>query len=349
MRIRLPSFLTRDLPRKAVAVFFAIMIWLAADSQLHEFQSFRDVPVSLNYDASRLAVERRTQTATVTLRGARRRLSRVQTSDILVKAEVPVVAEGVYQCEIRLTADNVKAPPGTRVDGLVPSTLTVQVDRMVSKSVPVKIKETGELAPGYRVVQRALTPPTVQATGPSRVMEGVEQVFTEPVPLDETIVQNFDVGGVAVALAPTVHCTPATVRVAYEIAKFTGMQNFNELPVLVLAVRGTEGLRVKPLPAVSVMLSGPKASLESLHASDVRPFVDLSRATAPGRYPCPVHVWVDPVYKLSVEQVLPADLEVEIEGPAQEPAQGGTPPGPAPAQEPPPVPPGSKPANGSAP
>ena len=349
MRIRLPSFLIRDLPRKAVAVFFAIMIWLAADSQLHEFQSFRDVPISLNYDANRIAVERRTQTATVTLRGARRRLSRVQTPDILVTAEVPVVAEGVYQCEIRLTADNVKAPPGTRVDGLVPSTLTVQVDRMVSKSVPVKIKETGELAPGYRIVQRVPTPPVVQATGPSRVMEGVEQVFTEPVPLDETIVQNFDVGGVKVALAPSVRCSPAAVRVAYEVAKFTGMQNFNDLPVLVLFARGMEGVHVKPLPAVSVMLSGPKASLDSLHASDVRPFVDVSRAAAPGRYPCPVHVWVDPVYKLSVEQVLPADIEVEIDGPAPAPAEGGSPPSQTPAPGASTPPPGDKPGNGAPP
>ncbi len=327
--MHVPSFIRNDFPRKLTAFGFAVIIWLAAGMQLREYTVFRDVPVTLVYDARRLDISQRAPTVTVMLKGNPRRLATVRTNDIQITAHVPEVAAGVQQCEIRLTDENVKTPLGTRFNRVVPATFSVDVDVIATKVLPVKVDEIGELTPGYRIVKRVIQPETVRVEGPSRVLEQQTFVPAEPVPLDDTVVERFDMMR-RITTPAALRCEPDSVRVSFDVVKYTGVRNYNDLPVHILGGADGAVTVASVLPRVSVLLSGPATSLEALRAADIRPFVDLTGVPGPGRHPCRVQVWLDPAARLSVEKVLPDTIEIEVVE-ARRRDTTGAPPAPPPA------------------
>jgi len=235
MRLRAPRFFRRDFLRKLVAAFFAVLIWLAVDSQLHDFATVHDIPVTLRYEPDKLILERRVLTADVTLRGSRKRLQSLKSTDVRIAAEVPVVPDGIYHYDIRLSPDNVSSLPGTRVASIDPESVRVQLDRIVSRDdVPVRVRKTGELGPGYRVLGVRTVPSTVTVTGPGKILQDITEIVTEPILLDETVIRSFEQTEVRLVPTPRVEIHPQAVLVAYEIAKHSGQQDFAELPIQVM-------------------------------------------------------------------------------------------------------------------
>jgi YbbR domain-containing protein len=312
MKIHIPKFIREDFLRKSVAVFFAALIWFAVNSQLHEFETFHDIPVTFRHQSDKVALERRIVTARVQLRGAHRRLQDIQSSDITITAQIPVVPEGVYSYDVHLSADNVRTPPGTRVESIEPENVRVQVDRIISREIPVRVRETGELAYGYKVVQRNVLPPKVSVTGPSRIVEEVDSVTTEPVLLDETVRRSFEVDEVQVVPIPRLRINPENVHVSYDITHQSGEKVFTDLPIRVLLPRDSQLTLENSLPVVTVNVRGPNTALEPLKAHMVRPFIDLSAITAPGRYTFKVNVWIDETNRFIVEQIHPHEVNVVL-------------------------------------
>ena len=141
MNVHIPGFIRNDALRKVVAIFFAALIWLAVDAELHETLLLRNVPVSVQYDPSVVVLRDSALTVDVTLRGSRKRLDDVSSGDIGIVAQVPSdIHEGVYFYGIGLSSKNNvrRTPPGIRVVGIIPNRLEVQIDRIVTKAnVPV--------------------------------------------------------------------------------------------------------------------------------------------------------------------------------------------------------------------
>ncbi|MCF7854572.1 MAG: hypothetical protein K9N51_07240 [Candidatus Pacebacteria bacterium] len=326
MRLHVPKFIARDFSRKFVATFFAVLIWLAVSNQLHDFETFHDVPVSLRYPADKLFLDRKIETATVTLRGARRRLEDLQSSDITLAARIPVVPEGVYYYDLHLSADDVNEPPGTKVTSITPENIRVQLDRIVSKDVPVRVRESGEPGYGYKIVERTVVPSTVTIAGPSKIVNEIDDIMTEAVILDESLVENFEMDEVRLIPIPRVDVSPKSVHIAYEVARHSGQKAFTDLPIRILKNKDS-ALQVKgPLPKAQVTVRGSKSVLDALKDHAVRPFVDITSVSSPGRYTFPVNAWVEGPSRVTVEYVHPPDVDVVI-------AVGGTdspPPAPKP-------------------
>lgn len=324
MNMRLPHIIRDDLPRKSVALFFAVLIWFAVRNQLHDFATFHDVPVTLQYEPDKIVVERRILTASVSLRGARRRLETLQASDITVTADIPVVPAGVYSYDLRFSPANVREPPGTSVTSITPTSARIQVDRIIQKELPVRVRESGQLGYGYRVVERTILPSRVTATGPSRVLEDVTEVTTEPIVLDETLIQSFKMDQLDLIPMPRVNFRPDTVHVAYEITRHSGQKALMELPIRVLTDETSDLQLVGELPSASVTLRGPRITLDTLRPHSVRPFVDVTAVTNPGRYTFPLKVWVEAPSTLVVEYVHPPEVDVVLrrsDAPAPQPEE----------------------------
>ncbi len=314
MRVLPPSFIRSDFPRKAVALFFAILIWFAIDVQLHETFLLQDVPVSLSYDPGEVVLDEKVYTVDVLLRGSRRRLETISTSDIRIEAEIDSrVPVGLYFYRLVLTPSNVtRTPPGIRVSSISPSALGIHLDRIVTKhNVPVRVRFDGELRQGYKKIRHAVIPTTVDIKGPNRILKDIAELTTDPIPLDEAVVQDFEAD---VRLTPIRSVQmPGKVHVAVEIAKHSSQQVLHNVKMFVLY--GPErGLRiVNELPDVSVTLYGSREALQELGDDTIRPFIDISSITGPGEYRQPVHVWIDGQTDLTAEYVQPKTVDVILQ------------------------------------
>jgi YbbR domain-containing protein len=311
LKLGIPGFIRKDFLRKLVAFFFAVLVWKAVDVQLHEFETISSVPVRINYEAGKIVVDNRLVTADVTVRGSRRRLQKLQVTDLSINADVPVVEEGVRNYELRLSPSDVRTPPGVRVQSISPSRIQIPVDRIVSRDVPVRVNDQGELSPGYRVQERKVVPSNVTVIGPSKIVNDISRLSTEAILLRDNLTHDFNQDNVALEIPANVQVSPRTVHVAYSIARHTAQKNVNDIPIRVLFDRDSQIRLKKELPKVSITVRGTKTELEKLQPHMVRAFVDLSTITGSGNYQRPVNTWVENP-AITVEYVHPETVQVEL-------------------------------------
>lgn len=324
MKLSIPNFIRRDFLRKAVAIFFAVLIWLAIDVQLHETSLLQNVPVTINYDPSEVVLEDTVYTVDVLVKGSRRRLETVTSGDIRIEASIPShVPVGIYFYYLGISPRNVShTPPGIRVSSISPSNLDIQLDRIVTKgNVPVRVRYDGELRQGYKLIRHSVIPMTVDIRGPNKIVKDVTELMTEPIFLDETVVQDFEVD---VRLAPLGKVQmPEKVHVAVTIAKQSSQQAYHGRDMMVLGSPSGRLRVANELPEVSVTLYGSRKALEALDEHAVRPFVDVSSITSPGTYRQPVNIWINGATGLTAEFIQPktADVVLVPMEPSETPSQ----------------------------
>jgi len=317
MTLPLPQWLRRDFGRKALALFFAILIWMAVTRRLQDTADFHGVPVRITTGPGIVVLNDRTPTVDVTVSGSKRRLQRLTVDDIHIEAKIDYLPPGLYFRNIRVTPENVRTPLGIKVVEIRPETVQVTVDRIESRpNVPVRVRFEGTPRKDYTVLRHTVVPPTVAVSGPSRTVRSVDEVSTEYVSL-EGAVQSFQKDGVKLLVEEGLQVHPATVSVKVEIGRSGAEKAFDKLPLLVLCPPAYP-LRVRgPLPTVGVTLHGPQAVLNGTDETKIRPFIDISNLTNPGTYRRPVRVWLaEP--KASVQFVQPSMVEIELVPPSGE-------------------------------
>lgn len=324
MRLRLPGFFTHDLERKALALFLALLVWVSVSAKVrNEDVTLRNVPVLVKYDPAVVVVRDPATTVDVTVRGSRRRLEEISSQDVQIVVTVPnTIHEGVYQYGTGLSPKaNVKhVPMGVRVIAITPDRVELRIDRIVTKAnVPVKVERAGTLREGYEVTRTTAVPDAVTLKGPHRDLLDILSVSTEPILLDDTVVQDFSVTARLVPI-PGVQM-PEAVRVDVAVTRRTLPRTLHGVPLAVL-INPASDLRVEgPLPQVAVTVRGPKAALDALSEVSVCPFADLSAVTAPGRYRRQVNTWITGLPDVQVEATTPASVEITLRA-AAEPLPG---------------------------
>jgi YbbR domain-containing protein len=187
---------------------------------------------------------------------------------------------------VQLTPDQIHVPFGFRVVKITPSLLTLNLERTLRKTVPVRPRVIGRPAAGYEVAEVTSEPPDVRVAGPKSRVQEIESAFTEPVSVqgaDRTVE-----GLIAVGLEdPLLRLEDGSrVRVVAQVREVHERRAFEGLKVVA---------RDRPaqlLPSlVRVVVEGPASELRRLTAGDLRPFVTVPREGAvPGRLPVTVEI-----------------------------------------------------------
>lgn len=181
----LKNFATKNLGIKIVAIVFALMLWgyIMADVNPVQPKQVNDVKISLegtNDLMSRhlIVVEEMSGTANVTVASNINNHNRLDASRINCTASVATItAPGTYQLPLEVTVQN---DLGT-VQSVSPATITVEIDRLISKTVPVRVDLEGEMDEGYEIVSRNVAN-AISIEGAARYIEPVSRaVATIPI------------------------------------------------------------------------------------------------------------------------------------------------------------------------
>ena len=311
---RLPRFLREDWLRKSMALAFAVLLWFYVNEQLRDEETFHDVPVTISYDKGMLYLEKNTVAVNIRVRGSFQQLQKLRGSDLKVTATILAdeVPAGKLAYDLRLTSANVEAPIGIRVESIDPPLQQIQVDRMETKSgVPVRVRYAGSLADGYQISRCTIVPSQVEVRAPSQILQDIQELVTDPVPLDATLTTGFEMEK---KLVPISRVVPGTsiVHVQVEISKQSIQQAYESLIITVLTDPLLPWEVIEPLSPVTVVLRGPQPVLDSMDKSAIRPFIDLSKVTTPGYYRRPVQVWTSGAVGVVVESVTPSIVDVTV-------------------------------------
>jgi YbbR domain-containing protein len=205
----------------------------------------------------------------VTLEGSQGKLAELSARNLVARADVTNLKPGDRVARL---SDNIKMdlPEGVRIIEVSPRTVTLHLEPVVVRAVPVEARFEGELPEGFERLGVQVTPPQVRLRGPESHVQALDKAYTETISLAGQR-ETLTVPQAAVDI-PDHKVTPLdpTVSVRVEIAEEQQQRRFTNVPV-----RSAAGGPATPANA-SVTLRGPRSLVESLRPEDVRLVVEVA-------------------------------------------------------------------------
>lgn len=277
MRIAWARLLTKAaLP--LVSLFIAVILWLYAVGEQSVEVSLK-IPLKVEPPKGRMTVLSSTrQNVTLRLSVPRNILSVLSQQSVHAFHQIKEVEKpGEYN--FRIEPRDIQLPPGNiRILNIHPEAVTVTLDELIVQKLPLRVPLNGVPAKGYLVDSKKieLNPNAALIEGPKGKLEKLEAIQT----------QALDVVGrtrsfrrkVSLELDPDLRSITKdlVVDVFVPIQREYGVNVFHDVPVKVLKdPRSPAAVTIQP-ETVSFALSGPKEVLDTLAASDLLVFIDVS-------------------------------------------------------------------------
>ncbi|MBE6370008.1 MAG: hypothetical protein E7056_07615 [Lentisphaerae bacterium] len=294
------DFICNDYWRKAVALFLALLLYLAISprtSEKHE-KSFSNVNVEIELPANVAMSSGERPKVKLTLNGDIKSLDNVDPGLLKIRAQVHAEADRLTKGEtylLRLRFDDVIGLPyGVRVTAISPRDLPLNLERVVSKQLEVRPRYDSQdkLLPDFDVTGVQFVPAKVLLSGPEQVMESIKAIYTEPIPLNEQVTDSFEYRAV-LRVPQGTRCDHSQVDAYVEVVKAITTHTFRVGPLSInQSADSTRKFKVSdPSPnQVSVKLSGPRGTLARLHSREINASVSLGHIDKAGTYRLKVSV-----------------------------------------------------------
>lgn len=108
-------------------------------------------------------------------------LKSLASGQMKIKADLSGLPAGINRIDI--DQDTVSLPPGIRFKRIEPSVIEINIDKLIEKEVLVQADFTGRLSPGLIMKEVAVMPDKIRITGPGKILDNIQTVFTTPIPL----------------------------------------------------------------------------------------------------------------------------------------------------------------------
>jgi YbbR domain-containing protein len=172
--------LTRNLGWKLGSLALSVLLWFAVVGE-PELTTVQSVPVFYqNVTPGLLLDPDAPDTLEVELRGTSGSLTHDNLSSIRAVVNLSAIAQPGQQT-FTISSKDVSLPQGVTFLSAVPSQLRLQLERPLSKDVPVQIHVIGEPAEGYAVTQEEADPPTLRITGPEGRVRKAQGALTDAI------------------------------------------------------------------------------------------------------------------------------------------------------------------------
>jgi len=275
--------LTSNLGAKIVALLFAIFLWLHVTAQQIENQGFR-VPLSLaGVPDSLTIIHEIPEFVEVSIRGPRSDLLKLR---LIGRLKATVDLEGVKRGKVNIPLSpailNVSEDFDPRdIEIEEPKSLTLNFERVVTRTVPVRVAFRGEIPQEIIITgDPAIIPDRVQVQGAMSIVSGITAVSTEEIDIRGkrgkfTQETPIEVGGRNMVVSPR------NVLVEMELSK-RGVRTLANLPPTIL--QDTEDVAVIYSPkTVSLTIEGPEEIIREITSDKVSILIDIT-TKAPGAY-----------------------------------------------------------------
>jgi YbbR domain-containing protein len=280
---KLGRYLRSDTGLRILSAALAVMLWLFVNSGQHESQLTLQVPVTYrSLPRDLLIVNPSPNFVTVDVLGPPTLLSLLDPGRLALRFDLSGASPG--QMTFRLSRSMFRLPRQSHIAKLTPSIITLQIDRIISEQVPVRLVITGPAARGYKVAATELEPAKVIVTGPAHIVSELKQIDTEPV----------DIAGAASDITKEANLVAPGGRITLSLNKVQARVTLGEIIAnrefrgLSVAVRDTAH-KFKLTPGhANVTVRGPVLKLSNLDLSKAV-YVEAGGAT-PGWHELPLQV-----------------------------------------------------------
>ncbi len=305
---RLRQVFTRNLALKLLSLAIAFSIWFFVNFGERDTEETLKVPLELrNIPAHLMIASPTVDFIDLRVSGPRALLGRIDRNRLAITMELGGVRPG--PAVFRLDTDSLNLPRGVKVLRITPAQVTLELERVGHKSVPVHLRLSGKPPPGLQVVDTKVAPDSVQVTGPASDVEDVQAANTEPLDLHNagagTIERELSLEPPSEYLAFSASRVAAQVRIEEQFAT-------REFKHIAVTVRNASlPYSVSP-DHVRLTVRGPRRLLDSLELTDGAVYIDAEGENV-GSHPLKVVVELPSgVQPVSVE---PARVQLTLSRP----------------------------------
>lgn len=173
------NIITKNPTFKIISLILAIILWVFVKSKSGGEVGLV-VPLEFYRVPSNAIVTQVTEEAiNVRVNGSFLQLERLPTREIRARIDLSRARPGTNSYDI--LPDNFNIPRGLKVTQISPSSVKVELDRVMEKVVQVKAAVKGRPARGYRVSKISVDPPYIALQGARSQLTGLTEVSTEVV------------------------------------------------------------------------------------------------------------------------------------------------------------------------
>jgi len=247
---------------KLTSLLIAFALWLMIRGGQGE--RVISVPLTIQIPRSMEIINERPNMVEITAQGYLASLTG-SLPNITYNIDLQSAGEGAQT--IPLSPSGVRIPPasGLRAIRVNPARITLILEKIISKDVPIKVPIRGTPAPGFDFYQVTCLPSIVSISGPRSDINPIKEVETDPVSVEgrdasfhQTV--NFRIPDVDIHTSPV-----GPVEADIELGQHREVRTFR------IPVSGLEGMGFEPRPAhVSVSVLVPAGAKEQLVAEDLR-------------------------------------------------------------------------------
>jgi YbbR domain-containing protein len=292
-RIPLPSrralreSLRRNPGLKLLSLVLATLLWFTINLTERDAERLVELPLSIRKLQPGLIVTNPpSRPIGLTLRGPRSILDGVDERKERISLDLSGVGQGEVRIELNTDMIRPELPRRVKVVRLEPARLTLRIDRLVHRALPVHADLAGAPALGYTVAESQVVPDHVEVSGPATKVDELKEVTTEPIDL-RGLKDTFQRSVLLAWAGDFVSFTPDRVLVTVTFEEVVVSRDFRRVAVAVLHADGFQ-VRVRPA-VVDVSVRGPQRLLNNFKLADGTVYVDAAGLAA-GRYELAVHV-----------------------------------------------------------
>ena len=305
-----------------ISLIASLFIWVYITGTQEEIitQSFNNVEVMLigedTLQATRgyVVTNVSAETVSVKISGTRGNIGTLSASDVKAVIDVSLISStGTLTQYYTLTyPDNVNEDAVSLVSSN-PQTISFDVTKMSSKSVPVEAKFGGSTAENYIAGEVEFEPKTIKVSGPESMLEKIDHIYAEMGGDDLTMTRTAEI---PVVLIDKDGNTMESEGLEFDVPTVTvtiPISMMKEVPLYVQCVYGagaTEENTVISIEPNKIMISGDTEIVSGINRIDLAT-IDLTdfSLTHQDTYLIPLPNGVE-----NVTGVAQADVKIEITG-----------------------------------
>jgi YbbR domain-containing protein len=296
------GWLTRNWGMKLMSLLLAVGFWFYVVGE-ESIEMTKMIPLEIRPPSEKISVVSSTsRLLAVTFQSPRHLVPAISSSTINAVHQIDQNQKaGSYSFTV-VTSDIVLPYPQIRIVKIFPSVVTVKLDEMIVKKLPIEVDLMGDAAYGYRVDKNAieLDPNAVLVEGPKDVLEKMDKIKTEQVQLVGRA-RSFR-RTVRIHQEPEMRImgdgiTDVQVPIKAEYAT----KEFANIPVRTLGYPDKSHYAVLDREAITLTVKGPQALLDSLKMSDILMYAEVEGLNE-GAYQIPVKLILPPDIILDGDQ-----------------------------------------------
>ena len=277
-------------PAKVLSIGLAIMLFVFHQMSTLE-ERFFSVPLTVHRDGPLVPSSPYPRMIRVNLRGEANNIFSVMESDIEVYIDMNrLETPGVYTIPVQWRKRDAMQGMETVQITVDPMEITISVDQLLNRTVPVTASLRGQIDSGYTMTSHSLNPAQVIIEGPAALVSGVSEIFTEVIDLGGRR-NNFAVTAAILNPDPLMIIRGSgTSEFRGNVTQVIPVRTIAQVPIAVTGLApGLAGELQNPAAGIRLE-GGTQAALDMFTPPPAFLSVDASEIHEPGTHTLPVMV-----------------------------------------------------------